>query len=153
MKFSDSNFSVFLYSPNKYNQTNSSPHHFSICIHANQVRVCVCVREREREITFGTGWDGESHDLLVVNESPPLQTGIYCALGRLYRWAKTLQTSSIPDMSASNAFHHGGFSGRGTWNLRAAAYTTPQATTSLLNRTHKVVRKLLKKRIVNEAAP
>lgn len=100
----------------------------------------------KRELTFGTGWDGESHDLLdVVNDSPSLQTGMYLALGRLYRWARTLQTSLIPDLSASKAFHHGGFSGSGTWNLLAAAYTTPQATTSLLNRTHNVVRKLLKK--------
>lgn len=30
----------------------------------------------------------------------------YCALGRLYRRAKTSQTSSIPYFSASNAFHH-----------------------------------------------
>jgi hypothetical protein len=59
--------------------------------------------------------------------------------------SQNLQTSSIPYFSASNAFHHGEFSGRGTWNLRAAAYTTPQATTALLKQTHKVVRKLHEK--------
>ena len=96
-------------------------------------------------ITFETGWVCASRDLLEdVKESPSLHTGICCAFGRLYRWARTLQTSSIADFSASNTSHHGSFSGRGTWNLRAAAYTTPQATTSLLNWTHKVVRKLFK---------
>ena len=42
-------------------------------------------------------------------------------------------TSSIPEFSPSNAIHHGGFSGMGTWNL-------------LLNRTHNVVLKLHEKR-------
>lgn len=101
--------------------------------------------------TLETGRDCESHDLLEnVNESPSLQTGIYCAFGRVYKCARTRQTSSMPDFSASNTFHQGGFSGRGTWNLLAAAYTTPHATTSLLNRTHKVVRKLLHVKKKNE---
>ncbi len=84
---------------------------------------------------------GESQALLAKTNDLELRpTSMYSAFGCLYRAARTLHTVWTSLHFASNTSHH--LLGSGTLNRRAAAYTTPHATTSLLKRTQRMVRKL-----------